>query len=118
MGLCEPPRAIAATPRGLVVLAARGGGDRRVGGGSSGSGARAVPPERLLSPAAQDPQRRDTVYTLRLSTGLQRGAALTDPTAGVLVRCGAVGGTCAAAPQGTLLESDCLLHACQNRNTF
>lgn len=29
--------------------------------------------------------RKDTVYTVRLSTGLQRGAALTDPTGGVLV---------------------------------
>lgn len=33
---------------------------------------------------AQEP-RRDTVYTLRVSTALSRGASLTDPAAGVLV---------------------------------
>lgn len=94
MSLLQPrPIAAAArgaTPRGLVVLAARG--ERRGGGGGSSGGAagghsarRAAPPERLLNPAEQDPARKDTVYTLRVATGPARGAALNDPTAGVLV---------------------------------
>ncbi|PRW45591.1 lipase PLAT LH2 family [Chlorella sorokiniana] len=77
-------RSAAAAARRHVITAR--GGERRAGGGGSGGTQRFTPPERLLSvvPGAEQ-GRKDTVYTLRLSTGLQRGSALTDPTGGVLV---------------------------------
>ena len=60
----------------------------RGSGGSGGGGGQNTPPppQRLLSPRpGLDPVRGDTVYPLRLATGQHRGAALSDPAAGVLL---------------------------------
>lgn len=65
--------------------------DERQRGGGSGNARRQnfTAPQRLLghTPGQADPQepRKDTVYTVRLSTGQRRGSALSDPTAGILV---------------------------------
>lgn len=61
----------------------------RLGASVHAADAHCLPPPAFVStPCAftlRCQGRKDTVYTLRLSTGLQRGAALTDPTGGVLV---------------------------------
>lgn len=83
------PQPITRAARGLVVPLAARGGERRPGGGGGGAGGhssrRAAPPQRLLSRTEPDPDRKETVYTLRLATAPARGSALTDPAAGVVV---------------------------------
>ncbi|KAL4855806.1 hypothetical protein ACK3TF_003579 [Chlorella vulgaris] len=89
MRLCEVSCKSTPAPRSRVVLAARQSDRPGRGGGGGGSGAGPPqsfsPPERLLSTGGAEAPLRETVYTLRLSTSLTRGATLTDPTAAVLV---------------------------------
>ncbi|EFN54594.1 hypothetical protein CHLNCDRAFT_135440 [Chlorella variabilis] len=88
MRLCEVHCRSTAVPRSRVVLAARQGDRPGRGGGGGGDAPPPryfTPPERLLSTGPAQEPRRDTVYTLRVSTALSRGASLTDPAAGVLV---------------------------------
>lgn len=83
----------------MVISAGARREERRRGGGGGGSRRRFDVPQRLVgngpSQPAPEARRPDTVYTVRLSTGMQRGAALSDPTAGVML--------CLVAGDGTAL---------------
>lgn len=71
----------------LVTAGARR--DERRPGSGGGGGKKFDAPQRLVAsgPSLATPEvpRQDTVYTVRLSTGMQRGAALSDPTAGIML---------------------------------
>ncbi|KAL4427631.1 hypothetical protein ABPG75_001720 [Micractinium tetrahymenae] len=83
----------------LLIAAGARRDERRPGSGGGGGRRQFDAPQRLVgsgpSQAAPEARRPDTVYTVRLSTAMQRGAALSDPAAGVLL--------CLVAGDGTAL---------------